>query len=73
MAATGIAHQANVTADLHSLCPPTAALCVMGLLNPAMGDHPERTATLRVLSLKWASQVLPEFLTADEQGSGLKS
>lgn len=67
MAATRAAQQANTTADLQMLCPPTAALCVVGLLNPAMGDHPERTATLSVLSLKWANQVLPQFPAADEQ------
>lgn len=73
VAATAFAQEAKSTADLQRMCPPTTSLCVVGLLNPGMGDHPERIASLRVLSLKWTSQVAFLWLDVRQQPDVLKA
>lgn len=50
--------QANTTSDWESLCSRGVSLCAVGLLNPAMGDHPERVAHLGIQALKRFGQVL---------------
>lgn len=66
------AQQANSTADFQRLCPPTAGLCVVGLLNPAMSDHPQRRRSLRILSLKWSSQAAFLWLDVKQQPDTVK-